>query len=108
MPWDAIDRHRDEDGFTLWTTDASRAIAKGEYAGAIAILIEAGHDEAAAERFVAAQLAINTPVPLNGRAGHERLAGLVDVARRAMQLPGGWSFAQVADELERAQAEMHG
>jgi acetyl-CoA acetyltransferase len=103
MPWDSIDRKRDEDGFTFWTRDASRAIASGEYTAAIAILIEAGTTQEAAERFVAASLAVNMPFPLNGIPAHRDLAELVDVARNVMET-SDWSFEQVATALERAQA----
>ena len=100
MPFDSIDRPRDEDGFTFWSADVSRMLACGDYGSAIATLVETGHGYQEAERFVAVSLAINTPRPLNGHL--TRLRALVDVARREMLLPG-WSFAAVAAALEEAQ-----
>lgn len=101
---DLPDRRRDEDDVALPISDASRAMNRGEYLEAIAILVNAGQDELDAERFVAVSLAINTPsvsdVPL-------RIAVLVEVARRAMKCDG-WSFTAVTEAVERAQVEAQG
>lgn len=101
---DLPDTRRDEDGVALPISDASRAMNRGDYLDAIAILVEAGQSELDAERFVAVSLAINTPsisdVPLN-------LAVLVDVARRAMTC-AGWTFTAVTVEVERVQLEARG
>lgn len=96
---DLADKSRDEDRRPIPITEVSRAINRGDYANAIAILTGAGQGELEAERFVAVTLAINTPT---ARVISSRLRALVDVARRAMEKPG-WTFSEVAASLELLQ-----
>jgi hypothetical protein len=96
---DLADVPRDEDSRTLWSADASRAIAKGDYSGAIAVMLELGYEPAKCEAIVALQLAVNTPVPIRDR----RLLFLVETARRAMSF-NGWSFDDAAAAIELAQS----
>lgn len=102
---DLPDKLRDADLRSLFPISAaSRAINRGDYGEAIAVLVEAGLSQLDAERFVAVTLAINTPsvceIPL-------RLAVLVDVALRVMSVEG-WSFGDVGAALECAQLEAGG
>lgn len=96
---DLADKRRDEDNLQLWTADASRAIARGDYVGAIEILIESGQERSAAERFVVVTVAINAPRQIHNR----RLGYLVGVAQQAMTF-SGWTFSDVADAVQHAQA----